>query len=103
MTFGAILIPRSAACVALSMRGSLIASNLETSGVHVIGMRQRSPDFDCFIFSIIAGHQRIKSAARPYLVSPLNAGGGKKEINPLSVYAIRSGQCCRMAWSPETI
>jgi hypothetical protein len=67
--------------------------NFVTSGVHAIGIRQQSPLCDIFAFSIMAGHQRIIKAACPHPFNLSNPEGGENEISPLSMYAIKSGQC----------
>lgn len=73
------------------------------SGVQLMGKRQRSPRAEIFDFSMMAGHHLIMNAARPGPNIFPKPDGGKNEMRPLSVYATKSGQFCKMFQSPETI
>jgi len=64
-----------------------------TPSPHCIGSRQRSPFLEILIFSIIAGHHLKINAALLYAFRCAKGLGGKNEIKPVWVYAIKFGQC----------
>jgi hypothetical protein len=51
----------------------------------------------------MAGHHLMSRLACPNPFNSPKEEGGKKPMQPLSIYAMRFGQCCRMLGSRDKI